>query len=595
MYLQLTAFPGTTLLDRDPEVADGYDGRLPGTLSISGYDSAYFDQQCRASIRYRPVVYTDLTAPPTIPFQTAMTRLADFRDFGVSTIGHTPAVTYQKLRALLGPDRCLPNSLGQTEIRNSHLAEAARISMRSQITELCKILNWNDPNRFVDLSKSRSICTHFLQPGQLGFEKFLSQVLLGYELLVRLRKEPATTSYVNLIGDKISANLLISDRWVRHIRIGLDYSQLLATSGPQFLYTFDSQIANRQVDGLLRFAELMSWPHIHETREYMENALIDLRSGRTVFYEIVDWLFGLILPGQEFRLRIMSCLALATESTRSMRDPPFYSSGLVLASTTYWPRETVMYRVLGGLNGVKSVCGWAGPCPPIDDRNIKGWIRVSARALTLPTPCTDLTEGMYEDNLGGSQRRGSHGLGNRNDLETDSEMIRRICDINEWVEPQLDIGPNNENVTILEKISLQALPGDTSVLNLFGYSTLERTEYRATLSFTVNGKSQSYILYTNPYFITAHPCTGTHILFRNQARWYTSNVVAAADLKTYRWDGKRFLVINALNEGEELLARAWCSEQGKHAIIRRGHGCCFACAAVMAGNAGLAVNLLIWA
>jgi hypothetical protein len=48
MYLPVERFPGTTLLDRDPEVAEAFDGRLPDIFSMSGYDNLYWDHQCAA-------------------------------------------------------------------------------------------------------------------------------------------------------------------------------------------------------------------------------------------------------------------------------------------------------------------------------------------------------------------------------------------------------------------------------------------------------------------------------------------------------------------------------------------------------------------
>ncbi len=60
----------------------------------------------------------------------------------------------------------------------------------------------------------------------------------------------------------------------------------------------------------------------------------------------------------------------------------------------------------------------------------------------------------------------------------------------------------------------------------------------------------------------------------------------------------RLLVINAMGDGDEVVARAWCSERGKHAVIRRdipGKECCFACACnLAAGDTGLNCNVLIW-
>jgi hypothetical protein len=76
---------------------------------------------------------------------------------------------------------------------------------------------------------------------------------------------------------------------------------------------------------------------------------------------------------------------------------------------------------------------------------------------------------------------------------------------------------------------------------------------------------------------------------------YLSNVVRVANLGEIYPERQRLLIIDALGEGDELVARAWCAERRTHAIVRRGGGCCFSCAVKMAtGRAGLGVNVLIW-
>jgi hypothetical protein len=226
---------------------------------------------------------------------------------------------------------------------------------------------------------------------------------------------------------------------------------------------------------------------------------------------------------------------------------------------------------------------------------MKGWIRVTARKLPLPIPQSNALEGLNEDDNGDT---GSD-FWTRNGQRRREDVLREICNINDWIEPRLDIRTDYESQAVLEKVRLEPLPQDMTlgglVLQASGYSGAECKEYRATLDFKVKGVLQSYTLYTTPVFVTAHPCVGNHILFKTQAKLYTRNIVSAASLKNYTWDGQKFLVIDALVEGHELLARAWCAERGRHAVIRKGSDCCLACAAMMAGKIGLAFNLLIWA
>ena len=59
-------------------------------------------------------------------------------------------------------------------------------------------------------------------------------------------------------------------------------------------------------------------------------------------------------------------------------------------------------------------------------------------------------------------------------------------------------------------------------------------------------------------------------------------------------DGEaRVMVINATGKGAEVLARAWCSERGRNAVIRRAGGPCFVCAVRAASKGGLGTGVLI--
>jgi len=163
-----------------------------------------------------------------------------------------------------------------------------------------------------------------------------------------------------------------------------------------------------------------------------------------------------------------------------------------------------------------------------------------------------------------------------------------------WNEP---VPPTKVNMSCsVSKIVLKALPLETT-------GSIDpndaRTEHQASIKFQfagITGTSDvTYTLYTNPTFISAHPCVGTHVVHRREMFRYTGNVVAVKDLKSYEGGGgSRVLVINAQCDGGEAAARAWCAERGKHAVIRRGKGTCFTCSVSMAGREGLGVGVLIW-
>ena len=88
---------------------------------------------------------------------------------------------------------------------------------------------------------------------------FLYQILIGAELLIRLRKEPAGANYKGIVTDNISALLVVSSLWMQHVTV----------QGPKegphkyLIYAHDQQ---RHAEALIKFAEAMSWPYLVCTR-----------------------------------------------------------------------------------------------------------------------------------------------------------------------------------------------------------------------------------------------------------------------------------------------------------------------------------------
>jgi len=55
-------------------------------------------------------------------------------------------------------------------------------------------------------------------PG-IGFKNFLFQILIGAELLIRLRKTEITVSYAGLVTDAISALIVLAALWMENVVI----------------------------------------------------------------------------------------------------------------------------------------------------------------------------------------------------------------------------------------------------------------------------------------------------------------------------------------------------------------------------------------
>jgi hypothetical protein len=198
-------------------------------------------------------------------------------------------------------------------------------------------------------------------------------------------------------------------------------------------------------------------------------------------------------------------------------------------------------------------------------------------------------DGSGEEDYGASRRLFSPRTG-----ETAFDVIQELSDMTRWSEP---IPPPKVNQSCsVCKIALKALPLETTG-NIDRNDA--RTEHQASIAFRFTGiagtSDVTYTLYTNPTFISAHPCIGTHAVHQREMSRYMDNVVSVRDLKAFEGSGgRKVLVINAQCEGGETVARAWCAERGKHAVVRRGKGTCFTCSVSMAGREGLGVGVLIW-
>ncbi len=453
---------------------------------------------------------------------------------------------------------------------------------------------YDEPTRFTDFTKARSFTSNFLTAAnqETKTRDFLFQIMLGYELLIRLKLQPALTSYAGIMTDYISTIIVLADLFMQNVQITTPTSpttSLFSTTPPK--YAFFATNHQRNTEGLIRIAEALAWPYMDETRRCLETAYFDLTSGTSAAsYDTYDWLFGLIMPGKFFRHRLMCTLVDATPSIRNWHGAPYFDNGIIVRNKSYWPKRTVLGRVLGGLRNPKSICGWLGPLPAPTgkDQNgvdIQGWISLNARRLDIPVPIVRLPKPL--EALGFTET-GS---------ETNEQIINAIVDPNEYIISSGPLAQTGGQRSIFKGISLELIP--QARLAIGASLGLPTEEYRASLDFEIAGTATKYTLFTLPVFVTAPPCVGTHVQFRRQAQMRLREAVLVKNLKESYPVSDRLLVINAMGDGDEVVARAWCSERGKHAVIRRdipGKECCFACACnLAAGDTGLNCNVLIWA
>ena len=116
-----------------------------------------------------------------------------------------------------------------------------------------------------------------------------------------------------------------------------------------------------------------------------------------------------------------------------------------------------------------------------------------------------------------------------------------------------------------------------------------------------NEEAITYKLFTNPVFVTPPSCDmgpkGDHEVHIRELPRYQKNIWSVERLKDHTVEDSgddEVMVINATGNGAEVLARAWCAERGKCAVIRRPGGPCFVCAVRAAGKPSLGTSVLIW-
>ncbi|OBT76638.1 hypothetical protein VF21_05330 [Pseudogymnoascus sp. 05NY08] len=560
-------FPSNTFLNNDCETSPFYEGKMPGTVTITGYSKEYRVHQLSLNPRLN-ITFEASGALPGASLDKIVQRISALQLLGTSE-----------------DSECLSQMLGLSQIEilqtGFHPTGGNR---QKQIDAICMKLSgslYDAPSRFVDFSKARNISNNTLGSAAqgIGLQNFLYQILLGAELLVRLRKEPLNTNNSGIMTDAISALVILSALWMQNVSIHAAVATIATPLPANKKYTLYSINNQRQIEGLIRFGEALSWPFMDEARAYIENVYSDLATGAAgIGFDICDWLFGLVLPGKIFRHRIMCCLVDASPSVRSINASPFWDSGIVVQNKSYWPKRTVVGRVLGGLNNPKSICGWVGPVPAPQGWSSSAWIKINARAVDVPIPVSTSQLQLTLDGLG---------LADPDVNESPEAALESITDIGQWIQalgPSPTAPRNDVKKVEFKALRLTEVAGATSA-----------KEYRATVDFAINNVPISYVLYSNPLFVCAPPCVGTHLMHRRQAVKYLGSVVKVADLKEAYPPTDKLVIIDAQGPGEQVVARAWCAERARNAIVRKGLDCCFACAVNIAHKTtGLGFHVLIW-
>ena len=161
--------------------------------------------------RTNTVVYSSSRLPPVTLIQI-LDRMAQLR------IGFLFSTPLQEADNLLD---FIPSNM-------LFVDPADRTGWRNQVSDLLMQLNRRDV--FEDFSAASSMAALALSapPAGMGLANFYYQVLLGYELLLRL-KETKDFSFSG-IRTQVNANLIISYRWFRNVTTTLMVSFIVMTA-----------------------------------------------------------------------------------------------------------------------------------------------------------------------------------------------------------------------------------------------------------------------------------------------------------------------------------------------------------------------------
>ena len=517
----------------DVEASRQYLGSVPGSLSIAGYIeevSRHYKPQSARGPQRQAVNVSRHLASQEVLCK----RLTELK-YDHYPLENDPSQDSELLQEVLGDKSLYGRSTGSYQLDEQIEDLKSHLSNRRNCVDFSSVLSVL--NAVVGDENGRDI------------GNFLSQVILSKELSRRLyhRHEQAESQ-------SLANSIIVSDRFLEGATlVAFDNAQ---TGRSRALQDLDLRLqcdrSDRQIDGLVCFAGILKWPYMGTARTVIEDTLLKLSYGESIGASTGDWMYCTSLPGRWASLHAMSALVECTPDL-SIDYFPYFEGGLSLSGSSYWRMSSVLGKVFADRQ-TRSAMGWIGPCPAIDIPTTVGFLHVESRKIgpqMLARP-----------------------------IEIQTEDLNELRDSSRWFIPQPPV-----------PLLVQCRISSIKIKPL--YDSLQAPN-RATIEFTLGDISHTFILYTNPHFITPPRCRfGPHKVHDSQRRMYES-VVESFQLKEFRPSDEDAVVINAQCKGGEVFARAWCAEIGQSAVVASEKECCFACAVKCASSHGTGVKVLIW-
>lgn len=456
-----------------------------------------------------------------------------------------------------------------------------KLKVRHQISDLLAAMA-TTPVLSFEAVGSVSTLVHFDRiSNDVGFVDLMYQLLKAREVLLRMEQSPS--SWYGGINNRILSDLIMADLWTTNFE----------PSG-ETTFVPTKETLHQQFDGLLCFVKAMHWPCEDEVR----NTVHQLQAADTtqMSYEMSswDWINGMVFPGAFFTLGVLSAVTSMSTSLRekgkvlgttvSVRRGNF---GVLYANSSYWSSRSIIGKVLAPMalakpaeNNVKTKCigGWVGPC--LAATFVEGAAHIPDCKFGTIVSIDSLPPVSSYQQTPATSKPKQPDSGNRSD----------------WLEPTPP-----PLVTDSAKLTAVRLTR-TSVLVNNQPKGNEAVRYQAHLQFqlTKNTSAVSATLKTNSIFIAAPPCRGQHRVNPVHTSKYHFRTldIAALEEEDDSQDRRDAAIIVVNTDGahaSEAYARAWCSEQGKDAVVwkRNEAKCCFKCALMLASKDGLGTGVVI--
>ncbi|KAK2018744.1 hypothetical protein LZ32DRAFT_653516 [Colletotrichum eremochloae] len=572
------------LLRMDVEADPMYAGWSPGSTSLTGFSRELnFWRKVDALEKTTEPSWTRTSNIVPLSSDLILKRWVAIVKDGLGN-SWTEKKGYDSVRELLGPSDYV--WLNQDET----------YKVRHQISDLLAAMNAS-PVPGLQESISIGVLANIDQATpklDVGFIDFLLQMLLAREVTLRMAKVQQQQQQQQQQG-----------RWYGGVTVRIVYDLVAAELWSQNMDFITSQdrfeprkaVQTRQVGGILAFAEEMRWPYLSEIRETARKLLASEASKMALDIRTWDWLGGLVLPGAMFPLAVIGTL-YSMSPTLSTRMPGTTvkihrgNYGIVYPQASYWTARSVLGKVLAPLSqadaetaGGKTKClgGWVGPCP----------------SPSLP----ESTFGLLAQLKGRPPSWVAEDTGADGDTPTAAASAAQSQQVNavEWALP-VPPPPSADMIALqtlrLTKVAVTQPADNDDDDGVRGDHAPPM--YLARLDFRLaRGKLMATMtLQSNSVFVAAMPCRGgPHRIKPGTGADYMFRTLGVEALPRAELDGgaTAVTVINATGgPAAETFARAWCSEKGTNAVVwRRGEGCCFKCALMVAGREGVAAGVLI--